>query len=68
MIDRELIAKIKDNKAKIGIVGMGYVGVPLGIEFAESGLEVVGFDTDAEKINNINSGKQIMKHISSEKR
>ena len=31
MIDRELIAKIKDNKAKIGIVGMGYVGVPLGI-------------------------------------
>ena len=59
MIDRELIAKIKDKKTKIGIVGMGYVGVPLGIEFAESGLKVVGFDTDAEKINNINSGKQI---------
>ena len=67
MIDRELIAKIKDKKAKIGIVGMGYVGVPLGIEFAERGLEVVGFDTDAEKIKNINSGKQIMKHISSKK-
>ena len=31
---------------------MGYVGVPLGIEFAERGLEVVGFDTDAEKIKN----------------
>ena len=59
MIDRELIAKIKDKKAKIGIVGMGYVGVPLGIEFAERGLEVVGFDTDAKKIENINSGKQI---------
>ena len=67
MIDRELIAKIKDKKAKIGIVGMGYVGVPLGIEFAERGLEVVGFDTDAKKIENINSGKQIMKHISSKK-
>ena len=35
MIDRDLIAKIKDKKAKIGIVGMGYVGVPLGIAFAE---------------------------------
>ena len=67
MIDLELIAKIKNKKAKIGIVGMGYVGVPLGIEFAERGLEVVGFDTDAEKIKNINSGKQIMKHISSKK-
>ena len=67
MIDRELISKIKEKNAKIGIVGMGYVGVPLGIEFAERGLEVVGFDTDAEKIGNINSGKQIMKHISSKK-
>ena len=67
MIDLELIAKIKNKKAKVGIVGMGYVGVPLGIEFAERGLEVVGFDTDAEKIKNINSGKQIMKHISSKK-
>ena len=67
MMDLELIAKIKNKKAKIGIVGMGYVGVPLGIEFAERGLEVVGFDTDAEKIKNINSGKQIMKHISSKK-
>ena len=67
MIDLELIAKIKNKKAKIGIVGMGYVGVPLGIEFAERGLVVVGFDTDAEKIKNINSGKQIMKQISSKK-
>ena len=64
MNDKELIKKINDNKAKIGIIGMGYVGVPLGIEFTNNGLKVIGFDTDKEKVKNINSGKQIMKHIS----
>ena len=66
MNDKELIDKINRKKAKIGIIGMGYVGVPLGIEFANNGLEVIGFDTDNEKVKNINSGKQIMKHIPQE--
>jgi len=66
MNDKELIEKINQKKAKIGIIGMGYVGVPLGIEFANNGFEVIGFDTDNEKIENINSGRQIMKHISQE--
>ena len=66
MNDKELIEKINRKKAKIGIIGMGYVGVPLGIEFANNGLEVIGFDTDNEKVKNINSGKQIMKHIPQE--
>ena len=63
MIDKELITKINSKKAKVGIMGMGYVGVPLGIEFANNGLKVIGFDTDNQKVKNINSGKQIMKHI-----
>ena len=46
---------------------MGYVGIPLGIEFAQNGFKVLGFDTDEDKVNDINSGKQIMKHISTKK-
>ena len=66
MNENKLIDKINSKKAKIGIIGMGYVGVPLGIEFANNNFEVIGFDTDDEKVKNINSGKQIMKHISQE--
>ena len=66
MNENELIDKINSKKAKIGIIGMGYVGVPLGIEFANNSFEVIGFDTDDEKVKNINSEKQIMKHISQE--
>jgi len=64
MNEKKIIKKINDKEAKIGIIGMGYVGIPLGIEFAQNGFSVVGFDTDNVKIKNINSGKQIMKHIS----
>ena len=66
MNENELIDKINSKKAKIGIIGMGYVGVPLGIEFANNSFEVIGFDTDDEKVEKINLGKQIMKHISQE--
>ena len=63
MIENDITKKINDKKAIIGIIGMGYVGIPLGIEFAKNGFEVLGFDTDESKVNDINSGKQIMKHI-----
>ena len=66
MNENKLIDKINSKKAKIGIIGMGYVGVPLGIEFANNSFEVIGFDTDDEKVEKINLGKQIMKHISQE--
>ena len=66
MKENILFNKIINKKAIIGIIGMGYVGIPLGIEFTQNGFEVLGFDTDKEKVNNINSGKQIMKHIPAE--
>ncbi|OIR23670.1 MAG: UDP-N-acetyl-D-glucosamine dehydrogenase [Marine Group III euryarchaeote CG-Epi3] len=66
MNNKELIERIKNKKASIGIIGMGYVGIPLGIEFAKNGFKVIGFDTDTGKVKDINSGKQIMKHISQE--
>jgi UDP-N-acetyl-D-glucosamine dehydrogenase len=59
----KLEKKIKDKKAKIGIIGMGYVGIPLGLEFAGTGFSVTGFDKDQTRVNEINSGKQVLKHI-----
>ncbi len=59
----ELEKKIKDKKAKIGIIGMGYVGIPLGLEFAGTGFSVTGFDKDSARVKEINSGKQVIKHI-----
>lgn len=59
----ELEKKIKDKKTKIGIIGMGYVGIPLGLKFAGTGFSVTGFDKDSARVKEINSGKQVIKHI-----
>jgi UDP-N-acetyl-D-glucosamine dehydrogenase len=52
-----------DKTAVIGIVGLGYVGLPLALTAAGGGFRVVGFDTDPEKIAAINGGKSYIKHI-----
>ena len=62
-LTEKLEKKIKDKKAKIGIIGMGYVGIPLGLEFAGTGFSVTGFDKNPARVKEINSGKQVMKHI-----
>src|SRR6186713_2973208 len=48
---------------KIAIVGLGYVGLPLSLQFARSGVTVIGLDIDPEKVNAINAGKSYIKHI-----
>ena len=53
----ELIEKIEQGKARLGVIGMGYVGLPLSVEFARGGIEVVGIDISAEKVESINSGR-----------
>jgi UDP-N-acetyl-D-glucosamine dehydrogenase len=50
---------------KIAIVGLGYVGLPLSLQFARSGVNVLGLDIDPEKIQAINSGRSYIKHIES---
>ena len=52
----ELIKKINEKKAVIGVVGLGYVGLPLAVENAKAGYQVIGFDVQAEKIEKINRG------------
>ncbi len=59
----QLEDNIKSKDAKIGIIGMGYVGIPLGLEFSNKGFTVLGFDKDTKRVDDINAGKQIMKHI-----
>ncbi len=55
--------KIEDKKAVVGVLGLGYVGLPLAREFASAGLKVIGFDIDDKKVKILNSGRSIIKHV-----
>ncbi|MBT5969463.1 MAG: nucleotide sugar dehydrogenase [Nitrospina sp.] len=58
------LQKIKEKKAHIGIIGLGYVGLPLAIEFCKTGFQVTGLDIDQEKIDLLSRGKSYINHIS----
>jgi len=61
-----LLEKIKEKKSAIGIIGLGYVGLPLVLEFAKAGFPVTGLDIDKKKINQLLLGKSYIRHISEE--
>ena len=60
----ELLNKIQNKSAIIGIIGLGYVGLPLGLEFSFKGYKILGFDLDKVKVQMLNEGKSYIKHIS----
>jgi len=60
-----LLTKIKDRKAHVGVIGLGYVGLPLVREFCHGGFRVTGFDVDDAKVKALNSGCSYIKHIPS---
>jgi len=60
---KDLRARIEARRAKVGIVGMGYVGLPLALLFSEREFPVTGFDIDANKVNALNSGKSYIYRI-----
>ncbi len=60
---QDLIEMIKEKRAKIGIIGLGYVGLPLAMEFCNAGFNVTGFDTDDNKVEMLNKGQSYIKHI-----
>lgn len=64
-IVHQLVKNLNSSKAKIGIVGMGYVGLPLALRFAEEKYQVVGFDIDITKVNKLNEGQSYIEHIPS---
>jgi len=61
-----LIDRIKKREAKIGIIGMGYVGLPLVKTFLKHGFEVTGFDIDPVKVAKLNQGQSYILHVSAE--
>ena len=52
--------------SKISVIGLGYVGLPLSLQFARSGVSVLGFDLDQQKVDSINAGQTYLKHFPSE--
>ncbi len=66
MSDKSLLQKIESGTALVGIVGMGYVGLPLARTFCGAGFNVLGFDVDQKKVDMLNAGKSYIKHIPSD--
>jgi UDP-N-acetyl-D-glucosamine dehydrogenase len=62
----DLLSKIESGTVQVGIIGLGYVGLPLARAFAERGISVLGFDVDPAKIEKLNRGESYIGHISDE--
>jgi UDP-N-acetyl-D-glucosamine dehydrogenase len=64
---QELLKKIDDKTFVVGVIGLGYVGLPLNLCFAEKGFRSIGFDIDKTKVDSLNAGKSYIKHIPSDR-
>jgi len=62
-----LLDKIASKSAVVGVIGQGYVGLPLALVFAESGFKVIGFDVDKKKIDALGRGESYIKHVGPER-
>ena len=62
-VKNDLIAKIQAHEARVGIVGLGYVGLPLVLRFAEEHFPVLGFDVDPAKVLKLQAGESYIRHI-----
>ena len=60
---QELLSQLESRKAKIGIIGLGYVGLPLVLRFGEERFKVIGFDVDPQKVSKLNAGQSYIRHI-----
>lgn len=61
-----LLAQLKEKKARMAVLGLGYVGLPLAVVFAEAGFEVIGIDPDLSKVDSINKGVSYIPDVASE--
>ena len=66
MIKKQLTALITEKRAQVGVIGLGYVGLPLLVEFAGKGFTATGFEVDENKTAQINSGRSYIGDVSSE--
>ncbi len=63
---QNLISKLQKKEARLGVLGLGYVGLPLAVSFAKAGFKVTGFDLDQTKVDQLNAGKSYIIDISDE--
>jgi len=61
-----LLSKISGKTARIGVIGMGYVGLPVALQFCHAGFRVTGFDIDSAKVKSLMAGQSYIKHIPAE--
>src|SRR6185503_4694981 len=66
MIKNELIGLIKEKRARVGVIGLGYVGLPLATEFASRGFNATGFEVDQSKADRINAGESYIGDVASQ--
>ena len=66
-LKQDLLQKIADKTAVVGIVGLGYVGLPLAVEMAEAGYKTIGFDVQAKKVESVNAGHNYIGDIVGDK-
>jgi UDP-N-acetyl-D-glucosamine dehydrogenase len=66
MVRQELVNLIESRQARVGVVGLGYVGLPLVIEFASNGFPTIGFEVDASKVQTLNNGVSHIVDVPSE--
>jgi UDP-N-acetyl-D-glucosamine dehydrogenase len=66
-VAHELERRIREGLARVGTLGLGYVGLPLSVEFAEAGLSVVGYDVSADKVAGVNAGRSHVGDVPSER-
>ena len=64
MIKEEIINLIRDKRAHVGVIGLGYVGLPLATEFAGQGFNATGFEVDQKKVAQINAGQSYIGDVS----
>jgi UDP-N-acetyl-D-glucosamine dehydrogenase len=61
----DLLERIKSGEARVGIIGLGYVGLPLAVEFAKAGFRVIGYDVDPSKVDALSAGKSYIPDVPS---
>ncbi|MFX0203271.1 MAG: hypothetical protein ACFFCW_44775 [Candidatus Hodarchaeota archaeon] len=65
MVKDTLLRKITGHSARLSVIGLGYVGLPLAVEFSRAGLKVLGIDTDPQRVRMVNDGKYYLRNIQS---